>query len=102
MPREPLLCQFGLLIFVCDDNDLRTTQDRQLSRFEFCFEPSTLNFGLPSHSFPGGSGAPPTCKWLKSCNVCRSSSLIPRVKFGSLSRRFLAGSGIFCRTPSFC
>ena len=31
----------------------------------------------------GGSGAPPTCKWLKSLNVARSCSFIPRVKFGS-------------------
>src|SRR5260370_424632 len=27
MPREPPLCQFGLLIFVCDGDDLRTTED---------------------------------------------------------------------------
>src|SRR6266853_1975241 len=27
MPREPSLCQFGRLIFVCDGNDLRTTED---------------------------------------------------------------------------
>src|SRR5258708_6752042 len=27
MPREPPLCQFGLLISACDGNDLRTTED---------------------------------------------------------------------------
>jgi len=37
------------------------------------------------HSF-GGSGAPPTCKWLKSRSVALSSSLMPLVNSGSFSR----------------
>jgi hypothetical protein len=54
-----------------------------------------------SYSF-GGSGAPPTCKWLKSCSVARSSSLMPLVKFGSFSRWLRADSGMFCSTRSRC
>src|SRR5262245_42214514 len=53
-------------------------------------------------SLAGGSGAPPTCRWLKSCSMARSASLMPRVKFGSESRRLRADSGMFCSTPSFC
>src|SRR5260370_41432005 len=86
--------------FVCGGDALHTPKIANclglLGTFKFAL------IGLPLHSFPGGSGAPPTCKWLKSCSVCLSSSLIPRVKFGSLNRRFLADSGIFCSTPSFC
>ena len=54
-----------------------------------------------AHSF-GGSSAPPTCKWLKSRKVALSWSLIPCVKFGSLSRRFRADSGMSRKIRSFC
>jgi hypothetical protein len=50
----------------------------------------------------GGSGRPPTWVWLRSWSMERSSSLMPRVKLGSLRRWFRADSGMFCSTPSFC
>ena len=110
MPREHPLCQFGLLILFLQTFEESTPGYDpaaaappifvfRFSSFEFEFWNDHL---VLLHSFPGGSGAPPTCKWLKSCSVALSSSLIPRVKFGSLKRRLRADSGIFCSTPSFC
>src|SRR6266478_538647 len=64
-------------------------------------EPHCLLGKRPRYSF-GGSGAPPTCRWLKSRSVALSSSLMPLVKFGSFSRWLRADSGIFCSTRSRC
>jgi hypothetical protein len=58
MPREPPLCQFGLLIFVCDGNDLALPRIAQLSRFKFYFEPQTLNFKLSSSLIAPWIGRP--------------------------------------------
>src|SRR5712691_1932768 len=64
-------------------------------------EPDCL-FEKPWRYSLGGSGAPPTCRWLRSRSVALSSSLMPRVKFGSFNRWLRADSGMFCSTCNRC
>src|SRR6266481_4695257 len=56
-------------------------------------EPDCLSEKTQCYSF-GGSGVPPTCRWLRSWRVALSSSLMPFVKLGSFSCRLF--SRTFC------